>query len=148
MATETKTVYKRLFRSEDNRVLAGVCGGIGEYFNIDPSIIRLVLVLITLFGGGGVLIYLVLWLVIPSAGSLSKKSDEHIKENIQEMRDRAKSLDRDDSRFLFGIAIVAIGIIFLLGNFHFWDFFNFGKLWPILIIIAGVIMLTKKDGKE
>jgi phage shock protein PspC (stress-responsive transcriptional regulator) len=55
---------KRLYKSRDNRIICGVCGGIGEYFNVDPTIIRLLLVLIALTGSG-VLAYLVAAIIIP-----------------------------------------------------------------------------------
>jgi phage shock protein PspC (stress-responsive transcriptional regulator) len=56
---------KKLYRSRKNRIIAGVCGGIGEYFGIDPTIIRLLWVLVTFFGGWGILAYIVFWIIIP-----------------------------------------------------------------------------------
>jgi phage shock protein PspC (stress-responsive transcriptional regulator) len=56
---------KRLYRSRDNRMIAGVCGGIGEYFDVDPTIIRLLWILFIFAGGAGILAYLVAWIVIP-----------------------------------------------------------------------------------
>lgn len=56
---------KRLFRSKNNKVIAGVCGGIAEYFKIDPVIVRLIWVLMVFGYGFGVLAYLIAWLVIP-----------------------------------------------------------------------------------
>jgi phage shock protein C len=56
---------KRLYRSRSERWLAGVCGGIGDYFNTDPTVIRVIFILAALILGGGVLIYLILWLLIP-----------------------------------------------------------------------------------
>ncbi|MBM3329956.1 MAG: PspC domain-containing protein [Calditrichaeota bacterium] len=56
---------RRLYRSRDNRVLAGICGGLGEYFGIDPVIIRLVWLLLTIFGGSGIILYILAWLIIP-----------------------------------------------------------------------------------
>ncbi len=58
---------KKLYRSNDQRMLAGVCGGLGEYFNIDPTIVRLLFVAFALVAGGGLLLYLILWLLIPQA---------------------------------------------------------------------------------
>ncbi|KPL17064.1 MAG: hypothetical protein AMJ92_12195 [candidate division Zixibacteria bacterium SM23_81] len=58
---------KRLYRSRKDRKLAGVCGGIGEYFDVDPVLIRLLWIFFTLAGGGGVLAYLIAWLVVPEA---------------------------------------------------------------------------------
>ncbi|MBU5689682.1 MAG: PspC domain-containing protein [Candidatus Aenigmatarchaeota archaeon] len=56
---------KRLYRSEKEKVLGGVCGGIGEYFNIDPVIVRLLWILFTLFLGAGVILYIIAWIIIP-----------------------------------------------------------------------------------
>ena len=57
---------KKLYRSNTNRKLCGVCGGFAEYFDLDPTIMRLLVVILTLFGGGGLLIYLICALVIPN----------------------------------------------------------------------------------
>lgn len=56
---------KRLYRSRKDRMIAGVCGGIGEYLNIDPTLVRLAFLLLAIWGGGGVLAYLIAWIVIP-----------------------------------------------------------------------------------
>ena len=57
---------KRLFRSKKNRMIAGVCAGIGEYLGLDPTVIRLLWVLLTFFSGGaGVLAYIIAWIIIP-----------------------------------------------------------------------------------
>ncbi len=56
---------KRLYRSRDNSMIAGVCGGLGEYFDIDPTFIRLLWVLFILAGGSGILAYIIAWIVIP-----------------------------------------------------------------------------------
>lgn len=56
---------KRLFRSRKDRMLAGVCGGLGEYLKVDPTLIRLLFVLFTLMGGQGILAYIVLWIIVP-----------------------------------------------------------------------------------
>ena len=61
MPTETQ----KLYRSRDERMIGGVCGGLGEFFGIDPTWMRLLFVLLTIFGGSGVLVYLVMLLIVP-----------------------------------------------------------------------------------
>lgn len=61
---DTMAKIKRLHRSSTNKIIGGVCGGIGEYFNVDPTIIRLVWLLFG-FMGGGILAYLIAWIIIP-----------------------------------------------------------------------------------
>lgn len=56
---------KKLRRSSSDSVIAGVCGGIGAYLDIDPVVVRIALVLFTLFGGAGLLVYLVCWICMP-----------------------------------------------------------------------------------
>jgi phage shock protein C len=56
---------KRLYRSTSNRQIAGVCGGLADYFNVDVSLIRLLFIIMTVLSGPGFLLYIVLWLVIP-----------------------------------------------------------------------------------
>jgi len=63
---------RRLYRSNKNKVLGGVCGGLGEYFNIDPVLIRLIWIFFVLFWGTGLLAYIIAWLVIPRKSDKSK----------------------------------------------------------------------------
>ncbi len=56
---------KRLYRSKNDCIIAGVCGGLGEYFDIDPTFIRLLWVLFILTGGSGILAYFIAWIIIP-----------------------------------------------------------------------------------
>ncbi len=57
---------KRLYRSNSEKMLGGVCGGLGKYFSVDPTIIRLAWVVFSLCGGAGLLAYLIAWIIIPS----------------------------------------------------------------------------------
>jgi phage shock protein PspC (stress-responsive transcriptional regulator) len=59
------TDVKRLYRSRSDRMLAGVCAGIGEYLNIDPTVVRLLFVATALLGGPGFIVYLVMWIIVP-----------------------------------------------------------------------------------
>ncbi|MFA5930101.1 MAG: PspC domain-containing protein [Candidatus Micrarchaeia archaeon] len=65
MAKEEKDGIRRVYRSKKNKMLAGVCGGIAEYFEIDPVLVRLLFVLFTLMGFAGIILYLVAWLIMP-----------------------------------------------------------------------------------
>lgn len=67
VAMKTKKGPKHIFRSKKSRIIAGVCGGLGKYFNIDPTIIRLVWILITLFTGLfiGIIAYIIAWVIMP-----------------------------------------------------------------------------------
>ena len=58
-------MQKRLYKSEDNRILCGVCGGVGDYLGVDPTLVRLVWVLITLAAGAGLLLYIIAAIIMP-----------------------------------------------------------------------------------
>lgn len=63
---------KKLYRSETDKVIGGVCGGLGEYLEIDPVILRIIFVVAFLTGGAGFWIYIVLWIVIPSKATATQ----------------------------------------------------------------------------
>jgi phage shock protein C len=65
MTESDQTQPKRLYRSRTDRRLFGVCGGIGSYFNIDPVIVRILWIFLTLAGGGGVIAYIIACLIVP-----------------------------------------------------------------------------------
>lgn len=136
---------KKLYRSTDNRIIAGVCGGMGEYFNIDPTLIRIIFILLVLTDGLGVLLYLVLALIIP------KKDGSDLRANAQELAQRTQELSgrlknsRHGKNYL-GIIIVFLGLLLLLKNTapHHLLWFRPELIWPALIIIIGLFIILKK----
>ena len=58
---------RKLYRSRNQRMLAGVCGGLADYFNVDATLIRVLFLVLAVFGGSGLLIYVVMWLIVPDA---------------------------------------------------------------------------------
>jgi phage shock protein C len=143
-----KETFKRLFRSETNRVLAGVAGGLGEYFQIDPTIIRLIFVLLTVFGGGGVLVYIILWILIPGQNRINTNSEDTIKENAEELKNKAKNFAQEFKRMpsdnhprnWFGFIIIVLGLLFLFDNL---GFLRFHLFWPVLLIALGLFLLFR-----
>jgi phage shock protein C len=57
---------RKLYRSRSNRMLAGVCGGVAQYFNVDATLIRVLFVLLAVLGGSGLLLYLAMWIIVPN----------------------------------------------------------------------------------
>ena len=70
---------KKIYRSESDRMIAGICGGIGEYFDIDPTLVRIIFAFI-LLSGSGFILYIILWVVIPSQSQVKNKGDENNQE--------------------------------------------------------------------
>lgn len=80
---------RRLTRSTTNRIIAGVCGGIAEYLNVDATFVRLAFVLLIWFGMSP-LVYLVLWAVLPTDRSMAQTFPQQIRENVSEMEHTAR----------------------------------------------------------
>lgn len=139
----------KLYRSSVNKVIAGVAGGIGEYSGVDPSIIRVLFVVLAIFGGSGVVLYLILWIILPTQSSIPP-SGTTIKNNVAEMRVKAKEFassmglnQRNDNRSLWPLILIIIGVIFLLNNFGFYHV-DFERLWPIWLILGGILLLRRR----
>jgi phage shock protein C len=56
---------RRLYRSNRDKMIGGVCGGLGEHFNIDPTLVRLAFIAATMLGGPGLIVYVILWIITP-----------------------------------------------------------------------------------
>lgn len=146
----------RLYRSYKNSVIGGVCGGIGEYLNTDPILFRILFVVAFLVGGSGFLVYVVLWIVIPQKEipnisgmeSFEESSDpnnmeeENInieieKDNMEEQKKQTKN----DGNLWGGLILITLGAIFLIDRFV--PRIDFGDLWPLILIVVGVILISK-----
>ena len=119
---------KKLYRSKTNSMIGGVCGGLAEYFNIDPTLVRLISVLLILAQGIGLIAYIIAWIIIPQR-----------KEEEVEVEGTVPS--QTESRLLPGLILIVVGIIFLLNNFLAW--FSFGMLWPLVLVVLGIYILLK-----
>lgn len=75
---------KKLYRSRKDTKIAGVCGGIAEYFNVDSNIIRLLAVLSIFFGGGGIIAYIIAWIIIPLELVEDESSDKQTTQSREE----------------------------------------------------------------
>ncbi len=135
---------KRLYRITHNKMIGGVCTGLADYFSIDPVLIRLVFVILTLHHGIGILAYIILWIVVParveslraetSAGDAAMdESEETVVAPIPVKKDGGRG------SFIGGIVLIVIGMLFLLDNFI--PSFGFDDFWPLLLIAVGAAML-------
>jgi phage shock protein C len=129
--------YHRLYRSQTNKVLAGVCGGLAEYLNADPTVIRLVWILLTFLGGSGIILYILAIFIIPeNIITAGNSTSPPVKSDFTAGR-------------IFGILFVIVGVIVLLDNL---EIFSFCRIWdmswefifPGLLILAGIYLLTKR----
>ncbi|HZU20573.1 MAG TPA: PspC domain-containing protein [Gaiellaceae bacterium] len=117
---------KRLERSRSSRVVAGVCAGLGRYFDLTPAVFRLGFVVLTILGGAGILVYIAAVLVMPKEGDESSIAEEILRNR------------RDHPVQLVALGLVAIAILSLLARASTWP--TAGAAWA-LITIAGVVLL-------
>lgn len=140
---------KRLYRSYTDKMLGGVCGGLGEYFNIDPVIIRVLFIVAVLFGGGGILAYIILWIVIPqkpfAIPKFTQESSNETNPNTEQstndnsFRNFIIEKRRMNKNSLAGIILIFFGVLFLLDNFL--PRFSFHDLWPLILIGIGIALI-------
>jgi phage shock protein C len=153
---------KTLHRSSTNRIVFGVCGGLGEYFDVDPILFRIVFILLIFGAGSGVIIYLLLALLMPkdvSSVTVENKIDPtvDVKNRIHELAAELKSLKRSNKgqrrgvvRLLLGLIILVIGLgilsqdLNLFPGFYFNMSLFFRYFWPILVILIGLSILSKE----
>src|SRR3990172_5411622 len=88
-------MQKRLYRSRDDRMIWGVCGGIANYFGVDPTIIRVIAILLLFAGGSGIMAYIILAIVVPLESSQSREPRDVIKENVEEIKQTATQFGED-----------------------------------------------------
>jgi phage shock protein C len=82
---------RRILRSRNERMIAGVAGGLATYFSIDPLVVRLGFALLSMVNGIGVMLYVLLWLLLPNEDSVAADSRGQVRENVDEMRTTAEN---------------------------------------------------------
>ncbi|HEY6030491.1 MAG TPA: PspC domain-containing protein, partial [Gaiellaceae bacterium] len=132
--TDTAPGVRRLTRSREGRWFGGVCSGLGRYFDVSPTIYRIVFAALALAGGTGILLYLAAWIVIPDEGAETSVAEQALRDH------------RDRPGFLIGIGLLAFAAIVLLAHAAVWP--HPGNLWlAALVVGAGLIWWEVRGGK-
>jgi phage shock protein C len=123
---QTVTEVRRVRRSRQDRVIGGVCGGLGRYLQVDPVLLRIAAVALALSGGLGVLAYIIAWIAIP-----------------EETGTEPVVVERSDNRhgvaLVVGAALVALGGLLLVQQMIPW--FSAAFFWPVVVVAVGVLVL-------
>lgn len=148
----------RLYRSKTDVILGGVCAGLGQYLGIDPTWVRLFFVLITLAGGAGVLVYIILWIVVPeesvaAPGEPEVINQESLRGRAGEMRDEfvhAVRKPNPSALKIIGIGLVIYGAYLILKELHVpWlSWLSSNLIWPVLLVAAGVVLILRVTRKD
>ena len=150
-STETRPKIKKLYRDIDNKYIGGVCAGLEYYLGIDVIWIRLVFIILGIFTGFGFIAYILLWILVPEAVTISQKLDmrgepvnisnieRKVKESFDDVADKVKSVDYEK----VGNKVKSSGKTFFdaLGDVIMFLFKVFGKFIGILLIIIGAATL-------
>lgn len=136
----------RLYRNEQYKKIGGVCAGLAEYFNVDASLVRVLFVLAVILGGGGLLAYIILWIVVPGKPWLSP-SDEFFNssQSQADYQDRpfTAEVKRKDhtGRYVGGLILIFLGIYLTLEQYDLIPEIRFKVVAPIVIIIIGLLLM-------
>lgn len=128
---------ERLARSETDKMIAGVCGGLATYLGVDPVLVRLAFVILFLASGIGLAIYVILWIIMPAASQVP--SDIRIMSESVES-DPAAYKNRFSPAATVGVILILLGGFFLLNQMGWVP----GILWPVVLIGAGIFYLIRR----
>lgn len=133
-------MHKRLYRSTKDRMVAGVCGGLGEFFDMDPVIWRILFLAGLFAGGAAAVIYIIMAVIVPEEGGAT---NEAVDAAAAKVKDVVRQTDRN---WLIGLVLLALGVVFLLENIL--PAFSLHLVWPIILIAAGLgVLLNGFDSK-
>jgi phage shock protein C len=155
---------KRLYRSTTDKKIGGVCGGLAEYFDVDPLLIRLLFIILVIVAGGGILLYIILWIITPEKPSFPNQAQtppkmEDPPENPEASKETYTArpvettgghgrIERRKKGSLVGaLVLITLGCLFLADEFI--PNVNFGDLWPIILIVIGIgLLLNSVTGRR
>ena len=128
---------KILQRNTQNKVIAGVCSGLADYFGIDAALMRVIFILLLLAGCSGFLIYLILWIVMPAA---------KLGQSQQVFNDQSAVQPEGKGGWIAGAILIAIGSLGLISNLV--PKFNWSTFWPILLIALGLLLIVPLKNRK
>jgi phage shock protein PspC (stress-responsive transcriptional regulator) len=148
---------KKLQRDENNKMIGGVAAGLAEYFDVDITWVRLGFILAVLAGLSGILAYIVLWIAVPAkpfnpyanvTGDYKVYEEKTFSQPFSGSRAytpfQPVKPRNDNGRLIGGTILIIIGGLFLFRQFHLLPFWvSFHKLWPLALIIPGIMLLIK-----
>lgn len=151
---------KKLYRDDLHKNIGGVCAGLAEYFGIDVSLVRLAFLLTLILKGGGLLIYIVLWIVLPKKPYRIPNVNQNfnVDYTVPPMADPNQPIppvfaaqqvkQRSTASVVAGAILILIGGCFLLDQFDIIPDVDFDHLWPLILIGIGIVVLFTGKNKK
>jgi len=147
----------RLERSASDRVIGGVCGGIAEYLAIDATLVRVFFVIAGFLTAGlGVIAYIVLLVLMPMPGqrapfvSASALGGDSLQPSPSQETTTsgadpvARAAETERRRAAFGYILIALGVVFFLGNVGVFRFMQWHLVWPLVLVALGALLLVQR----
>jgi phage shock protein C len=139
-----------LYRSRKDKVFGGVAGGIAQSLNTDPAIIRIIFALLVILAGGGLILYLILWIAIPEEPieyfqpGRSAEAANPVGESSSPDSPGTQPFyppRHNNGALIAGLVFIAIGGVLLIGRFIPNLHLHFHDLWPLVVVIAGIALI-------
>ncbi|MBN1311146.1 MAG: PspC domain-containing protein [Anaerolineae bacterium] len=134
---------KQLTRSSEERVLGGVCAGLGKYLGVDTVLVRLVFLALAFVNGLGAMLYMIMWVIVPSDSNRELSGEDAVRANVDDMaqqfRQLGHSINAPRGATLVGVALIGFGAIFLIQQFF--PGLSLSVLWPGVLIAIGCYLL-------
>lgn len=132
---------KKLQRDTQHKVIGGVCAGLANYFDMDATLLRLLMAFMIVLAGTGFWLYIILWIVMP-AGRIEPSSDgveTFVPATTQDPKNNRGSM-------IIGLTLIGLGALGLLHRFV--PEFNWQMVWPIALIVLGLVLILPKAQKS
>ena len=158
---------KRLYRDESDKILAGVSSGLAEYFEMYVTWVRIIFVFAAVFGFSGVIIYIILWIVVPPKPFIGSgfnsydtdyrvpgeqppypapAADKRATPQPPYMRQRENS---SNTRLIGGLILIFFGAYFLLEEFDIFPYWlELHRMWPVIFIVLGLLIISRSDKRS
>ena len=139
-------IAKQLFRNKQKGKIGGVCAGLGEYFEVDITLIRALFLVALLGFGSGFLMYIILWIVLPERSQTFQENNSNETFEANESTVSPKEIKLKKENVIGALVLITLGVIFLADEFIPW--ISFQKLWPLILISIGIGMLYTNAKKN
>ncbi len=154
------TLPRRLYRNRDGKMISGVASGLADYFDVDPTLVRLVFIIAALINGIGIFVYIAMSFIVPVRESVIA-SEGAVGEEDGDMTDPTREgtspmhetpmigrgdhwRHREQRQTWAGLILIALGVLFLAQNMGLLWWWNWRIFWPAVLICVGALLLTRR----